>query len=118
MTLLFVYGSLKRGFLHHDFLAGSAFVRAASTAPGYQLVLQGEYPALALDPGAPGVVEGELYLVGDELLPELDHFEGCPELYQRENVVLDDGTTALSYVISAGRAASLPRVAGAAWVKR
>lgn len=118
MPLLFVYGSLKRGFLHHDLLGASPFVRIANTAPGYRLLLLGEYPALAFDADATGSVEGELYRVSDALLLELDRFEGCPELYRREAIGLDDGSTALSYVISPARARGVPRVAGTSWVGR
>jgi gamma-glutamylcyclotransferase (GGCT)/AIG2-like uncharacterized protein YtfP len=117
MARLFVYGSLKCGFRHHDVLAGAVFVRAAATAPGYRLVLLGEYPALTADPSGHRI-QGELFEVGEALWPERDRVEGCPELYQRAAVLLDDGSTAQSYVISTERAAGLPHVRGALWVKR
>jgi gamma-glutamylcyclotransferase (GGCT)/AIG2-like uncharacterized protein YtfP len=76
---LFVYGSLKRGGLHHDELEalGALFVGEAETLPGYRLEALGEYLALvAVSPGAPGVVQGELFEVPEAQLPALDAFEG------------------------------------------
>jgi gamma-glutamylaminecyclotransferase len=99
---LFVYGSLKRGFAHHTLLGDAAREGPAVTAQGYRLVLQGSYPALV--PGAGGSVRGEVYRVSAELLARLDAFEGCPELYERHEVALADGTTALCYAIDEERA--------------
>lgn len=99
---LFVYGSLKRGFAHHALLVAAEREGPAETAPGYRLVLQGSYPALV--PSRAGSVRGEVYRVSDELLARLDVFEGCPELYQRHELVLADGTTALCYAIDEERA--------------
>jgi gamma-glutamylcyclotransferase (GGCT)/AIG2-like uncharacterized protein YtfP len=112
---LFVYGSLKRGFPHHDALRGTPFEGPACTVEGFCLVIQGEYPALVR--GGTGCVQGELYRVTDELLVELDRFEGCPDLYYRETVALDDGTTALSYVIPSDRARALPVIAEGRWIE-
>lgn len=112
---LFVYGSLKRGFRHHGLLRGAPLERLARTATEYCLVLQGEYPALVA--GGTAGVEGELYGVSAELLAELDRFEGCPELYRRESVQLDDGSHALSYVIAPERASLLPRIDDCRWTE-
>jgi gamma-glutamylaminecyclotransferase len=115
MFLLFVYGSLKRGFKHHDVLAGSECAGVAVTAAGYRLALQGEYPALVAT-GGEGRVRGELYRVSAELLTALDEFEGCPELYQRVSIDLEDGRSALAYVIAAARAEALTLLPGDSWV--
>lgn len=111
---LFVYGSLKRGFRHHGMLGGAPFERSARTAKGFRLVCQGEYPALVS--GGTGSVQGELYSVTAALLVELDRFEGCPELYRREKVPLEDGSSALSYVIVPERARELPVIADGRWI--
>jgi gamma-glutamylcyclotransferase (GGCT)/AIG2-like uncharacterized protein YtfP len=81
---LFVYGSLKRGGLHHDELAavGAVFVGEAQTLPGYRLESLGEYLALVavIPPVAPTqatqTVPGELFEVPESQLPALDAFEG------------------------------------------
>ncbi len=114
-VLVFVYGSLKRGFRHHDVLGDAVFLREAHTAPGFRLVRYGGYPALApTDVGAESVA-GELYEVDVSDLPRLDAFEDVPELYQRESILLEDGTKADAYVISARRAEALPSIAGGVW---
>lgn len=99
-VLLFVYGSLKRGFRNHSVLEGAELVREASTEAGYRLVCYGEYPALAQERGSDERVFGELYRVDAADLPRLDEFEDVPRLYQRAEVILDDGCRAQSYVIS------------------
>ena len=110
---VFVYGSLKRGFVHHALLDGAEREGPAETAPGYRLVLQGSYPALV--PGRGGSVRGELYRVSAELLCRLDAFEGCPELYQRSEVLLADGSTALCYAIDEDRARDCPELDADEW---
>ena len=111
---LFVYGSLKRGFRHHRVLGGAPFAGSVRTARGFHLVMQGEYPALVRE--GEGYVEGELFLVTAELLVELDQFEGCPDLYQRELVPLEDGTSAESYLIPPDQAHDLPTIPSSVWI--
>ena len=59
---LFVYGSLKRGFHHHDQLRDAEFRGPAETAPGHQLVLQGDQrkrlPAILANRGVKKVTVG------------------------------------------------------------
>ena len=94
---LFVYGSLKRGGLHHDELGGAQFLGEARTAPGYALVpitvgggagappIQDNYVALVERHDA-GSVLGELFEVDEALLPRLDEFEG--QDYERRRIPL------------------------------
>lgn len=112
---LFVYGSLKRGFRHHTVLAGATFERAAWTAPGYRLVRHGEYPALTRERGGEHRVSGELYLVEPEDVPRLDEFEEVPHLYQRELILLEDGSHAHAYVVSPEVAARCVPLADGTW---
>ena len=110
MARLFVYGSLKRGGLHHDELAGAVFLGTVATAPGYRLERWGEYLALLSEPGPAGetargadglgVVTGELFDVPDSLIPLLDEFEG--DAYVRGDVRLEKGGFALAYFKKAG----------------
>jgi len=46
MTLLFVYGTLKRGGENHEWLAGQRFITAARTKPLYRMFDLGGYPGL------------------------------------------------------------------------
>ncbi|OAF17613.1 gamma-glutamylcyclotransferase family protein [Bradyrhizobium neotropicale] len=80
--LLFVYGTLMRGFdhpmarllsMHADFL-GEATCRG-------RLVLVKHYPGLLLSDTPSDLVHGELFRMRapDELLRELDMYEACGE---------------------------------------
>jgi gamma-glutamylcyclotransferase (GGCT)/AIG2-like uncharacterized protein YtfP len=86
---LFVYGSLKRGGLHHAELAGAPFVGDARSAPGFRLVpLRGGSPYWALVPApeTSETVPGELFDVPVDALSALDAFEG--EDYERAELPL------------------------------
>ncbi len=89
MSLLFVYGTLKRGGSNHGQLAGQKFVGPARTATGYRLFLLEGYPGMVPWQADQEGVVGELWDVTDAALPQLDAFEGVPEgLYRREPVPL------------------------------
>jgi gamma-glutamylcyclotransferase (GGCT)/AIG2-like uncharacterized protein YtfP len=113
---LFVYGTLKRGGRHAARLPGAAFERNAATATGYALHDLGEYPALVRS--ATGVVHGELHRVPASDLPALDDFEECPELYQREEIVLEDGSRAVAYLMSPDAVSAFARVTSGRWGPR
>jgi len=87
-TLLFVYGTLKRGCCNHHHLAGQTFVGPARTRPGYTLYDIGGYPGIVAAADQDGVV-GEVWSVDPAARQRLDIFEGVPEgLYRREPVPL------------------------------
>ena len=88
MTVLFVYGTLKRGDCRHRLLEGQRFLGEAETAATYRLFDLGDYPGLVESPG--GVrVAGELYEVADGRLTRIDAEEGVAEgLYRRASVRL------------------------------
>lgn len=93
--LLFVYGSLKRGFSNHRLLSGASFVGDCRTARRYRLLVLGTYPALATE--GDQQIQGELYLVNARTLSHLDAFEG--EAYFRGSVELADTRTAQAYFL-------------------
>ncbi|HEX4351864.1 MAG TPA: gamma-glutamylcyclotransferase family protein, partial [Polyangiales bacterium] len=76
--LLFVYGTLRRDAANHHEMGDARFIGRARTAPRYELVDMGGYPAM-LEGGRTSIV-GELYEVDDALLRQLDAFEEVPEL--------------------------------------
>jgi gamma-glutamylcyclotransferase (GGCT)/AIG2-like uncharacterized protein YtfP len=92
-SVLFVYGSLKRGQPNHAELRGARFLRAARTARAFALRELAGFPALV--PGE-RAVSGELYAVASADLPLLDDFEG--DAYLRGAVRLADGVTAIAYL--------------------
>lgn len=88
-SLLFVYGTLKRGCGNHAQMAGQTFVADARTVAGYRLFDVGGYPGLVpWDDDTEGV-EGEIWRVDEAGLARLDAFEGLHEgLYVRQPLLL------------------------------
>jgi gamma-glutamylaminecyclotransferase len=87
--LIFVYGSLKRGFALGRLLAQQEFVATASTQPLYRLYDCGSYPAMVTVAVDGRSVKGEVFRVDQECLLKLDEAEGVEEgLYVRDSVHL------------------------------
>lgn len=88
-SLLFVYGTLKRGGANHEHIADQTFVATAETLPGYVLYELDGYPGMIRDHGTAERVAGELWEVDEHALARLDAFEGVPDgLYRRERIQL------------------------------
>lgn len=96
-TILFVYGTLKRGQRNHFLMREARFLGEAVTAPLYTLLDLGSFPGMI--PGGTTAVHGELYEVGPELLARLDRHEGVPRFYVRVLIPLTDGIFAESYFL-------------------
>lgn len=89
LTLVFVYGTLKRGCSNHASLRGQRFIGIASTEPGFRLFSLGQYPGMVRWEEDPGGVTGEVWEVDDDCLNHLDILEGVAEgLYRRERIPL------------------------------
>jgi gamma-glutamylaminecyclotransferase len=88
-TILFVYGTLKRGQRAHHLLAGQQFRGEARTLPRYRLYDNGSYPCLVEEPERGVAVQGELWEVADAILHRLDRYEGVPELFCRKEVAME-----------------------------
>lgn len=89
-TLLFVYGTLKRGCSNHHHLAGQTFVGAARTVAGFRLYDLGGYPGIAVVAEDCAGVVGEIWSVDATALARLDAFEGVHEgLYRRASIALE-----------------------------
>jgi len=86
--LLFVYGSLKKGFDNHQLLTKyTKRIGKASTVGRFAMYEDsfGNYPYLVRKPITK--VWGELYEIKrKELLESIDRFEGSPELYKRVKI--------------------------------
>jgi gamma-glutamylcyclotransferase (GGCT)/AIG2-like uncharacterized protein YtfP len=120
-NLLFVYGTLMRGFDHPmaKLLSRSADFIGEARCQG-RLYLVKHYPGLVLSDDASDVVFGELVRLRtpDESLATLDEYEGCgpgvasPQyLRQVLPVTLDNGTVseAWTYIYNR-RVRKLPRI--------
>jgi len=86
--LLFVYGSLKKGFDNHDLLKKFAKrLGVARTIKKFGMFEDsfGNYPYLVPTPHTQ--VYGELYEIHrEELMDKIDTFEGTPEYYERKRI--------------------------------
>jgi gamma-glutamylcyclotransferase (GGCT)/AIG2-like uncharacterized protein YtfP len=84
-TLVFVYGTLKRGGSNHHYLAGQTLIGTARTVAGFTLYSLGDYPGLVAEATAAEGVSGEIWAVDAACLASLDILEGIDEgLYARE----------------------------------
>ena len=121
--LLFVYGTLMRGFDHPmaRLLCANADFLGEARCRG-RLYLVKHYPGLVLSDDPADIVSGELYRLRapDELLAEFDTYEACgngfqpPTEYVRQmlRVTCDDGAAieVWTYIYN-WPVADLPRIA-------
>lgn len=88
---IFIYGTLKRGFYFHNrYLGGGKgdFLGLAVASPDYSLYIDG-MPHMVAEP-TDKPVKGELFLIDDAVLDELDNLEGHPIVYKREIIDVYD----------------------------
>lgn len=119
-TLLFVYGTLKRGCSNHAQMDGQEFVGPARTEAGFTLYDLGGYPAIVAEPGDRNGVVGEVWRVDAEGLSRLDRFEGVHEgLYRREPIALQPpyAGRAIDAYVSVLPVSGRPHV-GSEWVEQ
>jgi gamma-glutamylaminecyclotransferase len=73
-TLVFVYGTLKRGGENHGWIAQQQFVAEAITAPLYRMYDLGGYPGMVRS--SEGLsIQGEIWSVDEAGLARLDVLE-------------------------------------------
>jgi gamma-glutamylcyclotransferase (GGCT)/AIG2-like uncharacterized protein YtfP len=88
LSLIFVYGSLKRGYALHHLLATQQSQGNAVTRPLYRLFDLGSWPGLIEWPDGLAI-RGEVYQVDAECLQRLDEAEGVAEAqYARRPILL------------------------------
>ena len=96
---VFVYGTLMRGQINHELLAGAEFIGEGVTSKAFgfyagpdrgvdadelpQIPYAYEQPASGDEPVQ---VQGEVWEVDAATLAELDKLEGHPDWYQRQSV--------------------------------
>lgn len=80
--VVFVYGTLRRGFTNHSLLSGAPFLGVGQTAAQYSLWMN-NYPCACHHPSLVRI-RGELYSVSPAILSLLDELEDHPRLYRRE----------------------------------
>jgi gamma-glutamylaminecyclotransferase len=87
-TILFVYGTLKRGQRNHRLVADQGFLGEAATKPRYRVFDLGPYPGLVVDDANGVAVLGELWAVNECCLSALDDFEEESHTFRRELVAV------------------------------
>jgi gamma-glutamylaminecyclotransferase len=98
MNLIFVYGTLKRGYGNHRIMEqGNAMFLREDAAPG---IVYGPFPYARPSDNPEDWIKGELYEVDDRLLARLDRLEGHPDYYTRTKVRLFSGERAEIYYYS------------------
>ena len=94
--LLFVYGTLKKGFDNHNMIAGSYFVAIGRTVKRFAMYKQMVPYVTKSEAVSP--IFGELYRVHGSALDILDLFEGDPVWNYREEieVLLDQNSATVT----------------------
>jgi len=82
--LVFVYGTLKRGFWNNALLKRARFIGEGITLEKFKLYTVGFPYAVPDEKGLP--LKGEVYEVDEKTLLELDNLEGYPIHYKRKRV--------------------------------
>lgn len=97
-TLVFVYGTLRKGQPNHRLLEQSKFLGMAKTKKRY--ALYGNWLPFLSRARAVSQVTGEVYSVDDATLSRLDQLEGHPDMYKREQaqVILQDGAEISAWI--------------------
>ena len=77
---VFVYGTLRRGASNHFRMKGSEWIgTGAISGEIYEICLNPEFLYPALNTKQSGEWSGDVFMVSDEVLAELDGFEGISE---------------------------------------
>ncbi len=92
-TLVFIYGSLKKGFSNHHMMDNAKYKYTAKTKKRYGMFqeLNANYPYLIKQSANHyHHVQGEVYEVDcSTTLKQLDKFEDAPDYYEREIVDIE-----------------------------
>jgi gamma-glutamylcyclotransferase (GGCT)/AIG2-like uncharacterized protein YtfP len=114
MSVVFVYGTLKRGCSNHHWLAGAEY-RGEAQLPGLALHNLGPFPMAVASSSATAPLCGELYAVSASQLALLDQLEGVPRLYRREQRQLASGAAVWVYLGSARQVKHAPLLEQGRW---
>lgn len=99
MALVFIYGTLKRGFINAPHMREAQYLGEARTKESFFKMLavaDYDYMYPAVITGGTCYIEGEIYDVSAPLMNFLDGFEGAE--YRRGEIQLEDGRTAEVYL--------------------
>lgn len=125
-TLVFTYGTLKRGYGNNRLLDGARFMGEAVTQPIFNLFSLGGFPGITMD--GTTAVHGEVFEVTDEtMMARLDRLEGHPGWYRRTPIkahYVEGGSTSENeidveaYVLPDGYGAANTQIPSGIWGRR
>lgn len=91
--LIFVYGTLRKGYWNHKFIENSTFLGKGYTVSDKFVMRAVSYPfvsdAVGNDIRNSTKIFGELYAVTDAVFKDLDRLEGYPRFYDRRQVEVE-----------------------------
>ena len=96
---VFVYGSLKRGNNvrgMHFFQDAVRVGQAQTTAGIYSMLDLGSFPGVILD--GQQDINGEVYVIDELILSQLDAIEGYPDFYDRTEVDTTEGKAMMYFL--------------------
>lgn len=102
-TIVFVYGTLKRGLWNNMLLAGATYLGTTKTTKDFDIYCLGsDIPFLSHETrnDVKKSVSGELWRVDARTLAGLDALEGHPLTYTRTPITLACGTDAECYLFN------------------
>ena len=98
MNKVFVYGSLRQGYVNHGLLrlnesaSETRFLGLHTIPAGHRMVSLGAFPGvLEADVDNSTPVTGEVYEVNDSVFQRLDWLEGYPNFYNRKVIPTEYG---------------------------
>lgn len=107
-NLVFVYGSLKKGFHNNYFLDNSKFIGENKTLGKHRMISLGGFPGVIWCGGSGGAfkdrgtaqIHGEIWQVNSERdRRRLDMLEGYPNFYDKQDIYTQWGKATM-YVLS------------------
>ncbi len=113
---IFVYGTLRRdGSQHHRMRAATWIANASVKGVLYHIDW---YPAIVLSTEAEASVRGEIFMVDDDILAELDLFEGKEYKRVLVNATDEQGHTQQAWIWAAWEKPNKPIILSGDWLQR
>ena len=107
--LIFVYGSLRKGFHNDIYLKDAEFIGNFQTLEKFYMYSYKSYPfpyilrkKLEKCTSEPIQIQGEVYKINESILKRLDVLEGHPDFYKRQEIEVESNTEKLiveSYIL-------------------
>lgn len=113
MTVVAVYGSLRKGMGNHGLLEGQTFIGQTKTTECFAMYSLGGFPKVELNGAKVSRIVVELYDVDTRGLERLDCLEGyrgpsANNFYDRSEVMTDMGPALIYHIEGEGRANPVP----------